>query len=193
MVVSPQNTKLTDVEEIHKNARDDAELITRKSKHNMTNQHGRRQRQGAKKERLKPREDTNSKRTVKKQMPKRFRGSGTKARQWNIITERRQPLSRVENPVGHLPRKIDDGTIKAKWRTSKENQRGKKTSPCSGEKRPTPKGGTNKPICKARNQQNKYKYQNQNQNPRLDGNLFTQPKKKLENNKGEGAPPEQRH
>ena len=188
MVVSLQNTKLTEVEEIHKNARDDTKLITRKSKHKMTNQHGRRQRQRAKKERLKPREDTERKRTVKKQMPKRFTGRATKARQWNIITERTQPLSRVENPAGHLPRKIDDGTFKAKWRTSKENQKEeKKTSPCSAEKRPTPKGGTNKPICKARNQQNKTKYENQSKTRGLTGSPSRNPRRNNRTIKGRGA------
>ena len=86
-------------------------------------------------------------------MPKRFTGNRTKARQRNITTEIGPTLSSVENPVGHFPGKIDNGTIKVKnerltpsGRPVKQNQKVEETFTLDGEKRPTQKGGTNKLI-----------------------------------------------
>jgi len=60
------------------------------------------------------REETDSKRTCKKQMRKRFTGGGTKKGQRNITTNRGQACGCVKNRVGHLPGKIDNRTIKVK-------------------------------------------------------------------------------
>lgn len=74
-------------------------------------------------------------------MPKRFTGNRTKARQRNITTEIGQTLSRVDNPVGYFPGKIDNGTIKVKnerltpsGRPVKQNQKVEETFTLDGEK-----------------------------------------------------------
>lgn len=66
VVLSPPNTKLADIDVIHKNARDNTEYTTRETGQNMMNQDRRRQRRRVEKQRLKPWKHTNSKRTIKK-------------------------------------------------------------------------------------------------------------------------------
>ena len=80
----------------------------------MTNQDGRRQWRRTKEKRLKPRQNADGERTVKKQVLQRLTRSRTKARQRNIITKRGQAFGSIENPMGHLPGKVNNGTIKIK-------------------------------------------------------------------------------
>ena len=44
VITGPPNTKLTDVEKVHKDTRDDKKLVAREAKHDMTNQDRRRHR-----------------------------------------------------------------------------------------------------------------------------------------------------
>ena len=47
-------------------------------------------------------------------MLQRLTGSRTKARQRNIVTKRGQAFSSIENPMGHLPGKVNNRTAEIK-------------------------------------------------------------------------------
>ena len=114
VITGPPNTRLTSVEKVHKDTRDDTQLVAREAKQDMANQERRRQRRCTKEKRLKPRQNADGERTVKKQMLQRLTGSRTKARQRNIVTKRGQAFGSIENPWATFQERSITGRSRSK-------------------------------------------------------------------------------